>query len=189
MKNKFKLKKNYISWLALVLALFAWGFVGFLAWSISDARSVHLMQESTLEEGADELDEILRLHTLTRDTKDIRAELESLVHRDAMSIVEAIEQVGDDARVDIEIGQVLAGSPEPDVSSATPSIHTVGVAVEVLGSFSGVLHAAALLYSLPVPSTIDQMQFERLPAGESSRNKEWRLVVRIQVLTTADISS
>lgn len=183
------LKKKYISWIALFLALSAWGFIGTLTWSISNAKIERISEESTHEEAVGELETALRVHSLARDTKDIRGELEALVHRDAISIVEAIEAVGDDARVGIKIGQVLAEPSEIAASPAAPSIRIVGVAVEILGSFSGVMHAAELLYVLPIPSTVDQLQFERLPADESTKGKEWRLVARIQVLTTADISS
>ena len=182
-------QNSYISWILLVLALTAWSVVGYFVWTISDARALHITEAFSVEEGAGKLNETLRLHSLARDTKDARVELETLVQRDAISIVEAIEKVGDDAPVDIKIGQVLAESSGPAISPADPSVRTVGVAVEIIGSFAGVMQAAALLYSLAIPSTIDQMQFERLPAEESTRNKEWRLVAHIQVLTTADISS
>ncbi len=183
------LKKKYISWFTLFLALSMWSTVGFLAWSVSGNHIENLSAETLLEEEAGEIEAALRLHTLARDTKDVRVELESLANKDAISIVEAIEAIGDDANVSIEIGQVLSEPPALAASPAVPALRNVGVAVEVLGSFRAVMHAAALMYSLPIPSVVEGMQLEKLPVEERTAGKEWRLIMQVQVFTTANISS
>ncbi len=180
---------SYVSWLSASLAFVAWAGVGFFAWSISEADSARASAEVSVGEKATEVDTTLRLHALARETKDLRATLESLTHIDVVSIVETIEAVGKDTHVALEINQVVADHPLPAASPEAPPIRPVTVALEAQGTFEALLHTAALLHSLPVPSTVEQMQFEHLPVGADTKKGLWRFSARIRVLTTAAISS
>lgn len=174
---------KYLSWAAFLAAICAWGLVGLCTWTIFAAKDARIFRNADSEQTALRQASALRTHALARDTKDVRAQLEAYAYLDVLSIVDTIESVKKDARVGIDIGQALSAG-----ENATSLAHTVGFIVEARGSFSAITHAAALLQSLPIPSAVDQMQFERMQDAAGSPNL-WRLTARMRVFTTADISS
>ena len=115
--------------------------------------------------------------------------LERIARTDLLSIVEAIEMVGEDADVRVGILQIAAGDPISAASPDVPTIRPVNAVVEAQGAFGRLVHAAALLQALPFPSEVYQMQFERIPPEAGGNAGGWRFVARIRVLTIADISS
>jgi len=172
---------KYIPWLILFVAVCAWAFVAFFAWSISATKEAHASEKLDAEQQSIKSESIVRIHALARDTVEERATLNSLANLDVISIVDAIEAAGNAAHVEVEIGQALADSPGADKTNA----RSVNIVVEAQGSFNALMNTAALLYVLPVPSEVTQLQIERLP--DSSGTRKWRLVARILVLTTANI--
>jgi len=175
----------YFSWIALALALALWAGVGYFAWAISEEQSAHVSRLSEAEQASVRQEAQLRLHALARETKDARTKLEETARRDVVEILEAVERVGRDAGVPVEIGEALSGSGS-DLSS---SVHSVAFVVKAEGTFTKITHTAALLESLPVPSFLDELQLEQLPSSGSGKSKasSWRLVARMHFLTTADI--
>jgi len=182
-------KTTYVPWVVFATALLAWGFVGFFAWSLSHAEVARVAEEASVTQKTTQREAALRLHALVRDTKDARAALDSLAQTDVVSMVEALEAVGDATRAHIEIGQVLAGNFLPGASPEDTSVRAITVVVEAQGTFAMIVHTAALLYSLPVPSVVDQLQLDRLPKEADTSDGPWWLVARVRVLTTAEISS
>ncbi len=181
------IRNTYFSWIALLAAILAWTAVIFFAWTISSQHEARTSSDSDSEQASVQQSVALRVHSLARETSPARAELEGLVSTDIVSIVDTIDAVGHDAGVQIQIGQALAAP-----SSGPGSIvHTVSFIVEAEGSFASVAHAAALLGSLPTPSAVDQLQFERAPSTEDSAkgSPHWRMSARMRFFTTADTSS
>jgi len=173
---------KYLSYLALLGALLLWSGVAYFAWAISGEEAKRSERIANLEQESIQQSASLKLHALARDTKEDREALESITLVGINSILDGIEGVARDARIPIEIGQASAAS-----DSATP-LHTTSLTVDASGSFSQVTHAVALLEAFPVPSTIDQVQLERI---ENADNKKaaWRAVVRMRVFTTGEIAS
>ncbi|RJR12905.1 hypothetical protein C4585_03020 [Candidatus Parcubacteria bacterium] len=174
---------TYSAWIVLGSAVCAWVAVGFFAWSIEN--TVASRMEGTTEAQQQEIERIstARLHAVARETVEERAALQTAANLDVISIVEAIEAVGDVARVEIEIGQALADTAETS-NGVTRSVNTI---IEGEGAFANLLHAASLLYSLPIPSEVKELQLERVPANEGKIG--WRLIVHMRVLTTVEIST
>lgn len=176
------MNNTYSVWIVLGSAICAWVAVGFSAWSIENAATARV--EGTTEVQQEEIERIsvARLHAVARETVEERAALKTVADIDIISIVEAIEAVGDVARVPIEIGQALA-----DTESSGGTVRSVNVVVEGEGVFANLFHAASLLYTLPIASEVTEMRFERIPAD--SGKGEWRLIVHMRVFTTVEIST
>ena len=186
-------QETYLPWFILALAFAACGAVGYFAWSISDAEAARVSSEATALEEASKFEVDLRIRALARETREARNALESIARTEVISIVEAVEAVGDDAGVRFEILQVAAGTPIPAAAPEVPTIRPVNIVVTAQGTFPKLVHAATLLHALPLPSEVYQMQFERIPpeAGGSAGGSAggWRFVVRVRVFTIAEISS
>lgn len=177
----------YFPWLVLSAAVLVWLSVGIFAWTIHAEKQARMSKDFDTEYVSAAEDASLRLRALARDTREERALLDRITGADITRIVDTIEMVGRDAKVALEIGQALS-APSGD----TPRPATaVSFFVSAEGTFPAVMRAAQLLGSLPVPSFIEEMQFERAAAtGTSGRGAAtWRLGVRVRLLTTADISS
>ncbi len=176
----------YFSWLALIAAILVWLFVGLFAWTIHAEKTARMSRDSDSEYISATQDASLRLRALARDTRAERALLDQLAETDVAQIVDTIESVGRDAGVVLEIGQALS-APSGDTPSPAK---TVSLFVSAEGTFSTVMRAARLLASLPIPSLIQEIQFEHVASGGGGAAKSgWRLGVRILFLTTAEISS
>ncbi len=172
-----------LSWTTLVVALCAWGLVGYSVWTIMNGKEARASANISSEQAALRQTTSLRVHALARDTKEERAALDAYANHDVLSIVNTIEQVGKDAGVEIDMGQGLAPGDSP-----TSAVHTISFIVEARGTFADVMHAATLLHSLAIPSKVEGMDFELVTEGGGSKSF-WRLTTRMEVLTIAQITS
>lgn len=156
---------------------------------ISAQDSVRAEKKAGIDEKAILHSKTLRIHALARDTNTERAKLDDLARVDLTEMLESIEQVGRDAGISVEIGQAVY-TPNSKFGS---NVRSVLFVVEGKGSFSKVIHAVALFESLPVPSFVEEMEFEMIPEGVSGSKKSsagvWNLVMRIRFISTAEISS
>ncbi len=126
--------------------------------------------------------ESLNLRSLARQTEGGRASLEAIASADVVDILDTVEALSRDVGIAIEVRQALSGA----VDEAS-SVRTATFVVETKGSFSQVVHAAALLESLPLPSSLEELYFELTPAA--SGKSTWYMVARMNFYTTTDISS
>ena len=180
------------AWIAVAAALIAWGVGWMFLSSIRvelDARGAQLAgaQDVTARENAS-----MRLHALARNTKDLRAQLDGLAQIDVLGIANMVESVGKIAGVKIKIGGALSGTMnEPQNAGSVPALNSLRFVVTTEGSFSALMHTAALLESLPMLSSIEQLDLERTPSTGAleSRSLIWRMTTNIRVLSAANISS
>ncbi|MBI2610601.1 hypothetical protein HYW60_01540 [Candidatus Kaiserbacteria bacterium] len=175
---------RYVSWLAFALALLLWAAVGYFAWTISAAAEEHRATIARMQEESAEHSSALRLHAIARETKEARAELEELSDADLLEILDTIEALARDTGIPIQIGQ----APTIAASESSP-LRTASFTIDSQGSFTQVAHVVAFLESLPLPSALDELQFERLGSPESGKSARslWRVVTKVRFLTTADI--
>ncbi len=151
--------------------------------------SLRAEKKAGLDEKASLHAAALRIHALARGTNAERAKLDDIARVDIIEMLESIEQVGRDAGISIEIGQAIY-TPDSKFGSKVRSVLFVA---EGTGSFTKVMHAAALFESLPRPSFVDELEFEMIPMSASGSKKSsagvWNLVIRIRFISTAEISS
>ena len=180
---------TYLAWATFVILIFVTAGVVYLGWAVSSEESAQAERHVALEQMLQQQTSTIRLHSVARETKGAREKLENIMRTDVVEILDTIEAVARDTKIPIEIGQAVS-SPSADPASL---VHGATFVIQAEGSFSGVMHAAALLESLPIPSLISDLQFERLPpqsvGGGKGRRGSWRVVLRMRFLTTADVSS
>lgn len=177
----------YGSWVALLAALIAWWGVVVLAGSISDEETARSMSQSSTGETAAQQEAALHLHTLALDTASERSQLNALVPTDIVGIVNSINAVGPAANVKTQIG---SASAQPLPTGAPQGLSAIEFTVQSDGTFAATMRAAQMFETLPLPSSVDELDFEHIPSSDpKSPSSPWQLTVRILILTTAQISS
>jgi hypothetical protein len=181
------------AWVTALAAAVAWiGVFMYAAWITEklDARSSQTANAQSISER--EIADV-RIHTLARDTLNQRTQLEGLAHFDVISVADTIEGIGKIAGVKLTIGSATSESTKPKKgATGGAQLHAVSFVVEASGTFSALMYAAALLETLPVPSSVESLEFEHVPlsaVSESAASSGWRLIARIRVVTASDISS
>ena len=174
-----------LSWLALVAAIALWGTIGYVVWTISSQGLVYTSGTANEERDLKQQAEALRLQTLVRETKNTRMGLEEIARAEVVGMLDSVESAARDAGIPITIGQAVSAP-----SSASP-VRAATFLVEAEGTFAQIMHAVALLESLPIASSVAEVQLEKLSgSGASDRysaSGPWHVVVRMRFLTTADI--
>lgn len=172
----------YASAAIALLALFVWGGVGYFAWTISIEAEAHRSTIAGMEQKTAENAFSLRLHALARETKNERSRLEEISRTDLAGILDGIERLSKDSGIPMEITQA------PSISRMESStMRVLSLSVEALGTFAQVARAVALLETIPIPSTVDELRFERTAGAEGAARSSWRMIASVRFLTTADI--
>lgn len=182
-------KLTLIAWGGVAAALVAWGLVLMFAWTISSQASEHSLLAGDSEAVLAREIASLRLHALARDTKEAREQLDLLATSEIVEIADIIERVGLATGAKVKIS---GANPEPaqQPNAKNPPLHAINFLVETEGSFSTLMHTVALLEALPVLSSIQNLEFERVQnSGGSAKDKSalWRLNANVKVMTTAAI--
>lgn len=131
-----------------------------------------------------------RIRSFADETKSKRAALAGQVTIDPIAATKIIESVGPAARVSLRVSDASAETvPLPSGAAARP-LKVVGFLVEATGSFSAIMKAARMLESLPLPTAIRQLDIAQVPADQDTKGpRQWRLHMRIRLLTDSDLTS
>ena len=175
-----------LSYLLFALAVVACGASAFLAWDFSGRLADRAALESSASTAASQQESAVRTHAIAQDTAGARATLDQLMQTDLLSIAGEIKSAGSAAGAQTTIGSV---SSLPLTTKAPANLNEVEFIVQSQGSFAQVLQAARLFETLPLPSGVEELDFEHLPSAGSSAHSVWQLTARIQVLTDAPLSS
>jgi hypothetical protein len=179
-----------LAWAAVTAAVAAWiGVFMYDSW-ISAQLEARSSQTTDVQSVSEKEVAAVRLHVLARDTANQRTQLDSLTNTDIISVADIIEGIGKIAVVQLKIG---AATPETTVqkkgAANTPASSIVGFVVEASGAFASVMHAAALLESLPVPSSVQNLEFENIMSSSDAKSSKstWHLTARVRVLIASGI--
>lgn len=167
------------SWLAISAAIVAVSLCILFVWMILGLSSQRSIRAEELATAAAKRTDDLRLVSLARDTEDERTSLQALISSDVVAIVEALEKAGTDAGVSMKIDQTASSPTE------STDLRTVVLVVDAEGTFPALMHAAHLLSTLPAPSAVDRLSFDRIP---NDTRGLWKLDARVSFFTTRDIS-
>lgn len=176
---------SYFAWAALAVAILLWGAAIAFAWQIMEEEKVRdslllqVQEEEAQQAGA------LKLRGLARETEEGRAKLEAIADHDIVELLDIVENVSRDLKIPLKVGETLTAGP----SDASTPLRSASFLVEAQGTFTQVAHAIAFLESLPLPSSLTEIHLEELPASASARSKvlQWRVVARLNILTTAEL--
>ncbi|MDO8562045.1 MAG: hypothetical protein Q7S05_04460 [bacterium] len=187
---------TFIAFAAAAAAAIAWGAFAMFAIDVlgkESDRSIRAVDAETISERESAA---MRLHTLARDTKSDRDQLDILMQAEILGVVNIIENVGKSTGVIVTIS---GATPETEprksgqqAGAVTRPFGTISFLVEAEGTFSSLMHTALLFENLPILSSVQNLELERISVlGSSPKTKKqlWRLSARIQVVSAADISS
>ncbi|KKW23777.1 MAG: hypothetical protein UY67_C0017G0010 [Candidatus Kaiserbacteria bacterium GW2011_GWA2_52_12] len=160
--------------MALLIAILAWCGIGYFAWLITEMRSEQASNIAGVTVEAAKRIADKYLHSSLQSTTQERGALDALTETDIVPIVDMLDQVGREAGVKI---QIVSTQPE---SSASKSTRALIFVMHAEGTFSQVERAVELFETLPIPSTVEQIDMSH-DAGI------WSLNTRVRVLTTATI--
>lgn len=189
------MRTGTVTALVAVLAAFsAWAAVFMYAAWLSAQLDAQRSQYTDAQTVSEREAATARLHSLARDTQNLRMQLDIIARPDIVGIADTIDSLGKIAGVTVRIGEAIpeAAPGKRTASSTPPVLHGVGFVVEANGNFQSLMHAAALLAALPSLSSLQSLDLEHVPssaAGRSGASGTWHLTARIRMLTTADISS
>ena len=167
----------------LLTALCVSALASLFAWHITRLQSVHTTNISQAAAESAKQVSIARVHSFLTSTAADRQKLDGLTRMDIVSIVDMIEQAGKTAGVDAQINNV----PSPIVSALARSttLPTLDFIVQAQGTFAQVMKAAAFFQSLPVPSSVQELSFERLPGSGSAL---WHMSARVRIVSSPTTS-
>lgn len=167
-----------LAWLLALAGVLAWGGVGFLAYRIdSSVTALHEMRQTLAAEEARNTS-AFKVRSALRETAAEREALQAAASDDILSVVERIESLGEIARADLVIGNAA-----PIESESESSVQAVSVTVRLEGSFARVVHALALLDTLPYAVVLDTLELEHSEQEASV----WRASVRLRIFTTTPL--
>jgi hypothetical protein len=174
-------KLTYLSWGALLIALCACALAGFMVWDIS-ARLVDREANMLLADTqAAQNENAARISALAADTQQGRGELDALLQTDVVGMANTIDAAGHAAGATTQVVAASSGT----LSAKTPAnVNAVEFVVQANGTFGQVYHAAELFEALPIPSSVEELDFQH----QQSTTGSWQLTARIRALTEATVS-
>ncbi len=171
-----------VSWVLVAAAIALWcavGYAGYMMISVADARASD-MRAALTKANQEALNQ--RVKSLAASTEPERAQLEVMLKTDLVTIINTLEQAGKSAGVQAKVSDAsLAGTQA--IQNGDP-IRAVIFSIQASGNYAQIMHAAQLYESLPLLSTVEQIEIERLQS-ESSKTAVWNMLVRIRVFTTS----
>ena len=168
----------------LTVTLVVWAGIYFAAVSIR-AHAVELSSSvSSVQAQEDRIAYQKRLSALATDTQSNRAELESLVARDVVSIITMLEEAGKPLRLSVLVNDAQSAGVAQEIPGGG-ALNAVTFLVESQGSYASLMRLETLFENLPLVSTVDGVELQEL----QDSSIPWHLTARIRVYTTASISS
>ncbi len=181
MSNSIKL----ISIISFVCAVVAWGGVVYSAQMI---RGTAVERSNDTKEALTKANQAAlnqRVETLALNTKEKRDQLKSLAGTDVVAIVDIIDAAGKSAGITAKVSDAAVGGTTA-LGKSGDTLRAVVFNVQGEGTFTQVMHAASMYEKLPLLSSIDQMDIEKVQAGDP-KSTLWHINVRIRVQTLITI--
>ncbi len=182
--------KTSIQFIAIgltVAAMLAWAGVIYAGRYILSEASARASTAVTAEQELDRVAYAQRLKSLAADTQADRDRLHALTHANIVSIVNTIEAASREIGVNAQVNNALPVGQSEILPGGVP-LETIVFVVEAQGTFAQLMRAAALFEHLSLPSSVEQLELER-SVNAATGAASWRLMARIRVLTTSNVSS
>jgi hypothetical protein len=177
------------AWGMLALAVLAWIGVGFCAYQIGSLEDARDADTQSSQQSSQQAIQASYVHGIVSSSADERAQLDALTTIDPASLADMIDSAGASAGVGLTINNTSA----EDVSSVGGKTAQQGFSFLATsqGSFASVMHAASLLESLPVPSSVQVINFSHPQAAPDAAtgNAEWQMNAQVQILSASNASS
>lgn len=171
--------------IALAVALAAWCAVGFLFFDASSRLAASAQSLSSADAQSAQNVNATQVEALASETAADRAALQGDLAPDVVGIADQIQAAGQAAGTQTTIGSASVA----DVSGLPSGVTALEFVVQSDGSFAQVLRAAQLFETLPLSSSVINLDFEEAPGGTTLRSGQWQLTTQLEILTTAQLSS
>ena len=176
-----------LGWGLLVVAIAAWGAV---AWWIPHIQTMVKNHEVAAQESVQrQMKDVaaIRMHALVFETAAERTRLAAFARTDIVDAAKKIEGAGLPTGVRFRVRdasvETIAGLPR------SSPLQPIGFVIDGDGTFAQLMHAVALLQSLPFPLQIEQLDISSVPADAVKELPVWHANLRVRLLTAAPIPS
>ena len=176
---------TYLSFIVFALALCAWAGTWIFYSNISSELSSRAQALSSSSAQNVQQENAAQLHALAEGTASNRAMLDQFVGTDVVGIANQIQAAGKSSGAETAVESATATTGQ-DPTSGTSELEFV---IQSTGTFTQVWRAAQLFQALPLPSSVEELDFEQLPSATPGQSGSWQLTARLIVLTSAQISS
>ncbi len=169
-----------------MLAIVLWVGVGYAAHMITSTASQRSTDTMLAQTKVNQAALNRRVEALAENTKENREQLKALAGADVVSIIDIIDAAGKSAGIEARVSDAaVAGTQELEKNGDT--LRAVVFNVQGAGTFAQVMHAAQLYEKLPLLSTIDQLDIEKVQSTDP-KAPPWRINARIRVQTLISVS-
>ena len=179
------LNSTVTAWVAFLLAIVAWAGVVLFAFSIQTQESDHTTHVQAAQAQTSQDSKLSYVHALVTESAGDRSELDSLVNVDPATLADLVNTAGKSSGAAIQISDA---SSDNAPSTGAAGTQAFGFIAGSAGSFATVMYAAQLLETLPVPSSIQEIQLVHV-TNPSTPGATWQMNAQVRVITASAISS
>jgi hypothetical protein len=181
-------KSSFVAWITTATACGAWVAVVLFAMYIQSMQADHETRAQETQQRIEKKVQTTYTHAVVTATADARAQLDALVNVDPASLSDLINGAGKVAGVSVQITNALSESASALNTKAGTQAFSFNAVSQ--GTFGAVVYAAGLLETLPVPSSVERLDFVHTPGipgvgGDSG----WHLSAQVKIVTASSISS
>ncbi len=171
----------------LALAVASWAGVAYAAHTITSTAIKRSNDTKLAQTKANQAALNQKVEALADSTKEKRDQLAALAGADVVSIIDVIDAAGKTAGIDAKVSDAsVAGSQQLGKNGDT--LRGVAFNVQGTGTFTQIMHAAQLYERLPLLSSIDQFDIEKVPVSDPKQANLWHITARIRVQTLISVS-
>jgi hypothetical protein len=172
-----------------LVAIALWSATGYFVWFTMQEITDHATKIAQVNSMTAEQADTAHMHAIAVSTAPDRAKLAATFQSDLISVVNLIESTGASAHTKTVVtGAAAEGDPTP-IDPQHP-VHATAFTVQSDGTFTSVMRAALYFQTLPLPSSIEQMDIARsAQTSQTDTSGQWHMNLRLRILTTSNLSS
>ena len=175
-----------MSWVLLILALAAWGAVGYGANMIRETAIKRANDSQMAMTKANQAAMNQKVEALAEVTAEKRAQLATLAGADVVSVIDTIDAAGKSAGIEAKVSDAsVAGTQQLGKNGDT--MRAVMFSVQGDGTIAQVMHALQLYERMPLLSSVDQVEIVKNTSPDA-KAPAWHISARIKVLTLIQVS-
>jgi hypothetical protein len=177
------------AWFLAVIAVLAWAGVGFFAYQIGALENARAADMRSSQQRSQQSVQASYLHGIVSSSATDRAQLDTLISVDPASLADMIDSAGTQAGVSLTISNASA----ENISSVDGKTTAQGFSFLATsqGEFASAMQAAALLESLPIPSSVQAIRLSHTQTspGTTGAGAVWQMNAQVQILSASNVSS
>jgi hypothetical protein len=176
------------SWTALCIAIFSWCAAAFFLYTVLQMQSERAQSAEDAAAANLQAGQAAQLRILARETETDRTSLENASNVDVLSAVNVIESVSASGTA---VHVTTAQPVRTAAKGSSQQLNTMDLTAHAEGPFASVMHIEQMLETLPLATSIQEIDISRAPVDLGAKNsaETWSLNVRLRFYTTATLST